>query len=284
MCDLGEVLRRFGRCSKPAGPGHLDVVEAGVSRRCCASMRCAALAERGQPETRRAAHDSDIRPSFSLLASTARRYAQGNEYRQGDRDDSWLVYVLGPVAQRRRRAAAEGVRCTASVWPVCLRAAKAARVLAASLRREHRSGPAQPARRASVFFFASFRLDKQTKGSRAAARNPQLESPISTEQSGCRAKENPRRLLSPINNQAMSCVLAWKSAAETRHAKNVRRLHPFPAMPLSAAAHHLMMRVAPRLQSHRGENPVPPITCPRADVESRNPRFIVALALGTVDQ
>ena len=50
-----------------------------VLRRCFASMPCAAPAESGRPETRRAARDSDIRPSFSLSASTARRCAQGVE-------------------------------------------------------------------------------------------------------------------------------------------------------------------------------------------------------------
>ena len=47
----------------------------------------------------------------------------------------------------------------------------AARVFAASLRREHRSGPAQPAPCPGVVLFASLVLDKQKKGSRASARN-----------------------------------------------------------------------------------------------------------------
>ena len=48
-----------------------------VLRRCFASVPCAAPAESGPPETRRAARDSNIRRSFSLSASTARRCAQG---------------------------------------------------------------------------------------------------------------------------------------------------------------------------------------------------------------
>jgi hypothetical protein len=61
-----------------------------------------------------------------------------------------------------------------------LRAAKAARVFAASLRTEHRSGPARfaPARNPGVFLFAYFLLDKQKKVSRTTVRNPKPIKPL----------------------------------------------------------------------------------------------------------
>ena len=131
-------------------------------------MPCAAPAERGQPETRRAARDSNIRLSFSLSASTARRRAQGDpiqasslslaqgharSYRIRQSLIRWngaarrvlvrqtkilalcLTAVFGPVARRRRHGVATGVRRTAPVRTACLRIAKAIRVLYASRRR-----------------------------------------------------------------------------------------------------------------------------------------------------
>ena len=79
-----------------------------VLRRCYASVPCAAPAERGQPETRRAARDSNIRLSFSLSASTARRYAQGDpiQAKTGSltlRKDREAIFV----GQRRRRVRPE---------------------------------------------------------------------------------------------------------------------------------------------------------------------------------
>jgi len=164
----------------------------------------------------------------SRPCSAARRFAKGTEYNQYKQsvevDFQLSAHIcIGPVWSDEKRSA-EGFRGTASVRPGCLSAAKAARVLAVSLRREHhsvaprgpavafpqrscgmrpsagrtvrvsalrlrpnaggriptapgrpcsspRTAPAKPARNSGVFSFASFRLDEQTKGSRAATRN-----------------------------------------------------------------------------------------------------------------
>ena len=77
-------------------------------RRRFAPMPCAAAAERGQPETRRAARASNIRLSFSLSASTARRCAQGDriQTKTGSltlRQDREAIFV----GQRRRQVRPE---------------------------------------------------------------------------------------------------------------------------------------------------------------------------------
>ena len=132
---------------------------ADATHRCPARLRPQA----GQPETRRATRDSDIRLSYPLAASTARRCAQGNliqaarallcrfrhppdptktepqAKKTGLSADVTLAMglasVFEPVARRRRHGVATGVRRTAPVRTACLRIAKAIRVLYASRRR-----------------------------------------------------------------------------------------------------------------------------------------------------
>ena len=148
---------------------------ADATHRCPARLRPQA----GQPETRRAARDSDIRLSYPLAASTARRCAQGDPIQAGSlslaqgraccvglgfslirRERSrWvrsgsvgaLVSVVGRVSVFVPRCAAtetrsgEGFPAHCAGAARCLSIAKAMRVFAASLRREHQSAPARSA-------------------------------------------------------------------------------------------------------------------------------------------
>ena len=148
-------------------------------RRRFAPMPCAAPSERGQPETRRAARDSDIRLSFSLSASTARRCAQGDPIQASSlllaqgraccvglgvrlirRERSrrvrsgsvgvlvsvvGLAFVFGPRCAATETRSGEGCPAHCAGAARCLSIAKAMRVFAASLRREHRSAPARSA-------------------------------------------------------------------------------------------------------------------------------------------
>ena len=91
--------------------------------------------------------------SFGLHCSALR---PRGEYRQSA---TFVVPVLGPVAQRRRRAAPKG-RFMRQVSEGCV----AARVFAASLRREHRSGPAQPAQERVSFPLLPFAWTSKRKG------------------------------------------------------------------------------------------------------------------------
>jgi hypothetical protein len=80
--------------------------------------------------------------------------------------------VLGPVWSDEKRRA-EGCPAHCAGADSCLRIAKAIRVLAASLRTEHRSEPAHfaPARNPGVFSLGYFSLDKQREVTRTAVRN-----------------------------------------------------------------------------------------------------------------
>ena len=220
----GEFLLGVSRCCAThflllvqkkvsKGKGH------PVLRRRFAPMPCAAAAERGQPETRRAARDSDIRLSFSLSASTARRCAQGDriQTKTGSltlRQDREAIFV----GQRRRQVRPErseiptpyaeanlrpGARLAVPVFgPRVARREAQGRRVSGALRRcgqlsERRQSDASSGRksfgpsiavhrRASrrratrvSFSFAYFLLDKQKKVSRTAVRNQRNDELVS---------------------------------------------------------------------------------------------------------
>ena len=145
-------------------------------RRCYASVPCAAPAASGPAGN---SLRSDIRLSYPLAASTARRCAQGDPIQAGSlslaqgraccvglgfslirRERSRWVRSgsVGALVSVVGRASVFGPRCAATEtrsgegFPAhcagaarCLSIAKAMRVFAASLRREHRSAPARSA-------------------------------------------------------------------------------------------------------------------------------------------
>ena len=151
-----------------------------VLRRGSASVPCAAPAASGPPETRRAARDSDIRRSLSLSAATARRRAQGARYRHDTaKPGSWPGCILSRYTET---GSGDGCPARCAGAARCLRAAKAARVFAASRRREHRSEPALAGAVSGAFFLVPS-LGHAKERTRTSVRN----------QSPGRRKKMPRR-------------------------------------------------------------------------------------------
>ena len=180
-------------------------------------MPCAAPAERGQPETRHATRDSDIRLSFSLSASTARRCAQGDPIQASSlslAQGRALLCRLRLMPNPTRTKSGAGFRLTRQrrlllrAWrlysgPLHGDGDAQRRRVSGALRRcgkvfEHRQSDASfcriPSPRASEctgakrrrcvrvsFSFAYFLLDKQKKVSRTAVRNKRCDELVSAE-------------------------------------------------------------------------------------------------------
>jgi hypothetical protein len=126
--------------------------------------------------------------------------APGGEYKQSQGVDVSLS-VLGPVWRDEKRSAEGPLHAQVSEGRV------AARVFAASRRREHRSEPAKPAHNPGVLFFASLILAKQKKGSRAAARNPSLiEARAKNPQPNDRRPPNPVGRLRPERSELSEAI------------------------------------------------------------------------------
>lgn len=135
-------------CPNERKPGH------PTGHRCSTSAPCAAPAQCGPLETRRAARDSDIRSSLSLGASAARccaprdrntararRNRSCNKPIDATRVSGPCRTMGGPVCipvslvRRRRDGASAGIRRIAPVRPACLSIAKAIQVLSVFRRR-----------------------------------------------------------------------------------------------------------------------------------------------------